>query len=115
MKDRQTIQWPKEKVKTDKQWSTKHYTEPHNKLGINLGAPEGLAVPAPLVTSVTSVKFSLEMASQRHLSFYFQLYNPRYDINCIVYKNPLFIENGTVCRTKNNDISVDFNVTNSII
>ena len=27
IKEGQTIQWPKEKIQRDKQWSTKHYTE----------------------------------------------------------------------------------------
>jgi hypothetical protein len=36
-----------------KQWSTKHHTENQAlQTGVKLGAPEMLAAPAPLVTSV---------------------------------------------------------------
>jgi hypothetical protein len=58
----QIIQWQKENGQKDKQWSTKHYTEindwatqNHQKLEVNSGAPEGLVVPAPLVTLCLSL------------------------------------------------------------
>ena len=35
-------------MKKDEQWQTKHYT----KLGVNPGAPEGQAFPAPIVLLV---------------------------------------------------------------
>ena len=50
----QTIQWPQEKGQMYKQWSTKHYTENTDrtiwtpiKPGVNSGASEWQAVPAP--------------------------------------------------------------------
>ena len=56
----QATQWPKEKVQKDKQRSTKQthknkdrLTRTPQKPGVNSGAPEGWAVPAPLVTPVT--------------------------------------------------------------
>jgi hypothetical protein len=60
MAERHTILWPKEK---DKQWSTKHCTEneissntnPTKKPDVNWGAPEGLAVPDPIVTRYTFI------------------------------------------------------------
>jgi len=55
----QTIQCPKDKGQKDKQWTkTLHkklkieQDESHKKPRVNLGAPEGLAVPASLVTPV---------------------------------------------------------------
>ena len=57
IEEEQTTQWPKEKVQKDKQRSTKHIyktkcrtTRTQLKLGMNSGAPEGWAIPAPLVT-----------------------------------------------------------------
>jgi hypothetical protein len=59
IEEEQTTQWPKEKVQKDKQRSTKHtyktkdrVTRTPLKTGLNPGAPEGWAVPAPLVAPV---------------------------------------------------------------
>ena len=56
IEEEQTTQWPKEKVQKDKQRTTKHIykakdrvTQTPLKPGVNLGAPEGWAVPCPLV------------------------------------------------------------------
>ena len=53
IKEGQTTQWPKEKVQKDKQWYTNNtqieQIEPHETLGVNLGASGGEAVPAPLL------------------------------------------------------------------
>ena len=60
--EEQTAKWPKEKVQKDKQLSTKHtyktkdrVTRTPLKPGVNSGAPEGKAVPAPLVTPVVLI------------------------------------------------------------
>ena len=60
--EEQTTQWPKEKGQKDKQRSTKHthktkdrVTQTPLKPGVNSGAPEGLAVPAPLVALVVLI------------------------------------------------------------
>ena len=60
--EEQTTQWPKEKVQKDKQRFTKHtyktkdrVTRTPLKLGVNSGAPEGLAVPAPLEAPVVLI------------------------------------------------------------
>jgi hypothetical protein len=57
---KQATQWSKEKVQKDKQRSTNHthknkdrITRTPQKPGVNSCAPEGWAVPAPLVTPVT--------------------------------------------------------------
>jgi hypothetical protein len=62
IEEEQTTQWPKEKVQKDKQRSTKHtyktkdrVTRTPLKTGLNPGAPEGRAVPAPLVAPVVLI------------------------------------------------------------
>jgi hypothetical protein len=54
--EEQITQWPKEKAQKDKQRSTKHtyktkdrVTRTPRKPEVNLGAPEGVVVPASLV------------------------------------------------------------------
>ena len=66
MEKEQTTQWPKEKVQKDKHRSTKHYInlkidqlEPHQKLVVNSGDPEGWAIPAPQVAAV-KLRFRLD-------------------------------------------------------
>ena len=55
--EKQTTQWPKEKVQKDKQRSTKYTHKTKDRVtwtqlttGVNSDVPEGLAVPAPLVS-----------------------------------------------------------------
>ena len=62
IEEEQTTQWPKEKVQKDKQRSTKHTHKPKDRVTrtpvkprVNLGAPEELAVPAPLVAPVVLI------------------------------------------------------------
>ena len=59
----QTKQWPKEKVQKNKQRSTKHTYKTKDgitwtplKPGVNSGAPEELAVSAPLVAPVVLIE-----------------------------------------------------------
>ena len=62
IEEEQTTQWTKEKRQKDKQRSTKHtyktkdqVTRTPLKSGVNSGAPEELAVPAPLVAPVVLI------------------------------------------------------------
>ena len=62
IEEEQTTQWSKEKVQKDKQRSTKHtyktkdqVTRTPLKTGRELTAPEGEAVPAPLVAPVVLI------------------------------------------------------------
>ena len=61
--EEQTTQWPKEKAQKDKQRSGKHTHKTKNRVtrtplktpGVNSCAPEGCAVPAPLVAPVVLI------------------------------------------------------------
>jgi len=62
IEEEHTTQWPKEKVQKDKQRSTRHTYKTKDRItrtplkpGMNSDAPEGYAVPAPLVTPVVSI------------------------------------------------------------
>ena len=62
MEEGQTTQWPKEKGQMDKQGFIKHTQKTKDRVtrtplkpGVNLCAPEGWPVPAPLVTPVVLI------------------------------------------------------------
>ena len=62
IEEEQTTHWPKEKVQKNKQRSTKHTYKTKDRVTgtplkprVNSGAPEGLAVPAPLVAPVVLI------------------------------------------------------------
>ena len=65
IQEEQVTQWPKEKGEKDKQRSTKYTHKTKDrvtriplKTGVNSGATEGNAVPAPLVAPVMLINLS---------------------------------------------------------
>ena len=83
IEDEQTTQWPKEKVQKDKQCSTKHTSTYKTKdrvtrilprTGVISVAPEGWAVPAPLVAPVVLFKLQILGKDCKHEFRYNVLY-----------------------------------------